>query len=78
MEEVYKGRKIHVKQEEGGHKLYIDGNSIHHVKRGERFWTRNTPYRDYSSLNELAKSIIDHSERIRGEGEEKTETYQTY
>jgi hypothetical protein len=63
----YKGKKIQVKQEGNSHKLYINGNEIHHVERGGRFWTRNSPYRDYSSLNELAKSVIDHSERIERE-----------
>jgi hypothetical protein len=63
--EVYKGRKIKVDEEDSIACLSIEGKDIPYVTRNGRYWSRFNPYLDFSSLNALAKSIIDLSLDIK-------------
>jgi hypothetical protein len=56
--EIYRDKEIMIEEEDKTH-LFIEGKKIHHVYTGGRYWSRNKPYVDYTSLKDLAKSIID-------------------
>lgn len=59
---LYKNKKITIQIEKNKPNLYIDGKLIHVLYRevADTYHTNYLGYRRYSSLEELAKALIDN------------------
>ncbi|MDE1819030.1 MAG: hypothetical protein KGI19_10565 [Thaumarchaeota archaeon] len=61
-EVLYKNKKITIQIEKNKPHLYIDGKSIHvsYHEAADTYHTNYLGYERYSSLEELAKALIDN------------------
>jgi hypothetical protein len=75
--EEYEGREIVIREEDAdgdSPEITIDGRRTGVLSEGDAYYTRYLPYRRYSSLDNLARDLVDHWSTIREgldeEGEE--------
>lgn len=65
----YEGREIvigSVEETDGGSpEIAIDGKRTRVLSERDAYYTRYLPYRRYSSLDNLAKDLIDHWSTVR-------------
>ncbi|MDH3602443.1 MAG: hypothetical protein OEU26_22745 [Candidatus Tectomicrobia bacterium] len=61
-QQTYKGRDIRISTEAGATQLSIDGRNIDIVQDEDsgQYGTSYLPYRNYSSVVELAQQVIDY------------------
>ena len=61
-EEIYREKKIEVKEENNKKKLFVDGKEIEIFldARSGTFSCQGLPYARYSSLEELGRALIDN------------------
>ncbi len=67
----HEGHEIVTEEKGDNNHLYINGHHVHTKENNGKYWSRHTPYIHYSSLNELAKSLIAQSEVIRQSNSKK-------
>ncbi|MGI0011148.1 MAG: hypothetical protein ACREAE_07095 [Nitrosopumilaceae archaeon] len=59
-EQVYKGKKVVIKTDSAGSKLYVDGTFVETtLDSSGKYWSNRIPYASFSSLRELGRALID-------------------
>ncbi|MBI2005409.1 MAG: hypothetical protein HYS80_01455 [Candidatus Aenigmarchaeota archaeon] len=59
-EKNYKGKKIVIKTDSTGSKLYVDGTFIETtLDSSGKYWSNRIPYASFSSLMDLGRTLID-------------------